>query len=101
MDLHIKHLASRCQNRLGIERGSFVYNQQLGSRIHQLKRAKNIAEVYHLADIYIAEALDPEMKAGFLDKISAVRVTERTVDNVNLEVDLTAGKTTFTLSVEV
>lgn len=45
--------------RLVVERGSFIYDETLGSRIRLLLREKP-SRVNRMADIYVREALEPE-----------------------------------------
>ncbi|QEK12704.1 DUF2634 domain-containing protein [Crassaminicella thermophila] len=45
--------------RLTIERGSFIHDETLGSRLKLLYRAKR-SEVPQMADVYVREALKPE-----------------------------------------
>lgn len=101
-DLHIKQLAERCTNRLGIEQGSFIYDPSLGSKLHHLKRSKNVADVHALAELYAAEALEPELKKRTIQKITAVRLTGRTINTASFVVDIIANTgASLTLNVEV
>lgn len=45
--------------RLVVERGSFIYDETLGSRIRLLLREKP-SRVNRMADVYVREALEPE-----------------------------------------
>jgi phage gp46-like protein len=45
--------------RLTLERGSFIYDDALGSRIKLLYREKR-SRVPSMADLYVREALEPE-----------------------------------------
>lgn len=45
--------------RLVVERGSFIYDETLGSRIRLLLREKP-SRVNKMADVYVREALEPE-----------------------------------------
>lgn len=45
--------------RLTIERGSFIYDETLGSRLRLLLREKP-SRVNRMADLYVREALEPE-----------------------------------------
>lgn len=45
--------------RLGVERGSFIYDETLGSRLKLLLNEKP-SKVKQMADLYVREALEPE-----------------------------------------
>mgnify|MGYP000983719051 CR=1 FL=1 len=45
--------------RLIVERGSFIYDEELGSRLRLLLREKP-SRVDRMADVYVREALEPE-----------------------------------------
>lgn len=45
--------------RLTVERGSFIYDEELGSRLRLLYREKP-SKVNSMADLYVREALEPE-----------------------------------------
>ena len=45
--------------RLTVERGSFIYDDTLGSRLKLLYREKP-SKVNRMADVYVREALEPE-----------------------------------------
>lgn len=45
--------------RLAIEKGSFIYDEDLGSRLKLLYREKP-SQINSMADLYVREALEPE-----------------------------------------
>lgn len=45
--------------RLIVERGSFIYDEELGSRLKLLLRKKP-SNIPRIADVYVREALEPE-----------------------------------------
>ncbi|WP_432400921.1 DUF2634 domain-containing protein [Wukongibacter sp. M2B1] len=45
--------------RLTMERGSFIYDDALGSRLKLLYRGKR-SKIPQMADVYVREALEPE-----------------------------------------
>lgn len=63
----------RINNRLVIRRGSFLYDRQLGSKLHLLHRAKP-SERPALAVSYVEEALLPEVQDGAVQKVERVEV---------------------------
>jgi phage gp46-like protein len=89
--MNIEHLRKRIHTRLATERGSFVWNPSIGSRLFELTRAKNTADVHDLAQGYIREALAPELRKGYLLSISKVRVLSKTLHVVVMEVDVMAN----------
>lgn len=89
--MNIQHLTKRIYNRLATERGSFVYNPSIGSRLHELTRAKNISEVHDLALGFIREALAPELAKKTILSIQRVRVKNKTLYEVSLEIDIIAN----------
>lgn len=89
--MNIEHLRRRIYTRLATERGSFVYNPSIGSRLFEMTRGKNTAEVHDLAQGYIREALGPELRKGYLLSIGKVRVLSKTLHAVRMEVDVTAN----------
>lgn len=58
----IKDIEAKKQSmmiRLIVERGSFIYDETLGSRLKLLLREKP-SRVNRMADLYVREALEPE-----------------------------------------
>lgn len=60
--------------RLVVERGSFIYDEDLGSRLKLLYKEKP-SRIPEMADVYVREALEPEedveiikVKVKWLDK---------------------------------
>lgn len=51
--------------RLVVERGSFIYDEELGSRLRLLLREKP-SRVDRMADVYVREALEPEVDVEIL-----------------------------------
>lgn len=100
--MNIEELKRRIYNRLATERGSFVYNPTIGSRLHEMTRGKNLSEVRDLARGYIREALAPEIAKGAILSVSDVRVKRKTLNNVELEVDIQPNtREIFTLLLQV
>lgn len=60
--------------RLKTKRGSFVYDQNLGSRLYELGKARR-SERETLAKVYVEEALKPELDAGTIEEIQEVTVS--------------------------
>ena len=59
--------------RLGIERGSFIYDENLGSRLRLLYVEKP-SKVDYMADMYVREALEPE------EDINIIKVDVKWID---------------------
>lgn len=89
--MDIESLRKRIYNRLATELGTFVYNPSIGSRLHELTRAKNLSDVHELANGYIKDALRVEIEKGFILSISPIRIKSKTLNRIDLEVDVTAN----------
>lgn len=89
--MNIEHLRKRVYNRLAGELGTFVYNPSIGSRLHELTRGKNLSELHELANGLIKEALRVELRKGTILQIHPVRVKRKTINQIEMEVDITAN----------
>ncbi|MDO9053851.1 MAG: phage GP46 family protein [Gallionella sp.] len=75
-------LANACYLRLSIPLGSYWAEKTIGSRLHELKREKDVARVAILAKQYAEAALAPCVADGRATSITVS--TERAAGRLNL-----------------
>lgn len=84
----ISSLANAVYLRLTTPLGSWWADPLLGSRLHELKRSKDLSRVGRLAQQYAENALEPLLNDG---RASAIAVTRQQPHNgwLNLHIEVT------------